>query len=1473
MKVRNKTRKIGGGPGLIKTILENKLPEVKEKLSKLVGKSDVNSPDENGNTPLMISSQKGLNDIFSVILTFSPDLFLKNKEGMAVFHYLDQARIDILLTYMHNKDLIVRSLDFIQKLTVNPSVILFLKNVFEKTDFKLFVEKILYYTIKHKAKSCLPGSLCASNIEENKNFDLSILEWAQTSDNDELKTIVYNYMLKTRQLNYLCILIGDNPDILRERINRDIIAKKIPLHHIKIGYNSESYCIIQKCIFHKLNDVIKALLEYDGPSVYKNEAAVGSIWKITDLDIQDVFFDYAIHNKQKNSIIKYFNESYPVEVKDRRIEKLLTGIQFPEILNEIIVFFLKSYNDTNKDIIKKLVVKRKELYNMPDDKVPYVYAENYPYYAGICSSIQKLPQDIIQFLFNDLLTEGKYYRAHENPNLTRLIPSLACFITDKNSEESKREMLTKIVNIVEDIKWNELCPILEIINRNRNLINILDPIIEKNKKYGLLSFCDVPLSDMVFYYVLEKHDFTDIISFIYLPVDYKPKLHPYINKRISAILSSPKVTPEIYKDLLEFAIKLKFYDANDVVDLLNIFVEHNTKVDDMYPILSSLLFQSKPYYPWKIFYKITNKFITNGREDLVEKYYKESKFSDYDKLNNLIKVYNDGQLKLCMSIIKSLSSYSVLVEWTNKRRNYYNRQGYNHHLYGSITDENINIIKEMAFQNIINSDDIGKSIYFLSNINTQEVNRTRLSKIISSPKFTEPMKNEVFIYILKEKLYYLIRPVLELNIDYKELVNGITEKTDRDLVKGVLDYFIEIKNEQGCALLFKKQPSLLREYIVAELMSNDLESIRKFYKEFLLLIEDDTMYDFCLPVFTFVYKLYMEKVEQKEDKLDYEKELLLLCKDVISIPRLLSFQLKISKRISRYFLSLLFDELMLSTNHKEIETIVMNNLFLFRCSTANDSGNWSDRFLSYPRVFIDYTNASWGGANALHLILGANVDDSIRLVLISKLIEKGININAINNDGDTIVSIVLQLNNYRDPTNVKRQLKQLCSDQMVDYIVKLPGICLTIKNKDGFLPEHYASNYWAKNMYGPIKAIDIDMILWNGVTRGWVNSLVDKHFDPKTGEFNDPHNQIYCISCLVNVGFRPSACDHVTGHACGNIYQEARANYAVIGGIPPGYNPENLYGSNLECCARCAEKTMAHKCRHGCNGNYQCDCDLHKGADASKYYRLFKIIEKFAELQKSAVSQNPGSTKTFNSVWKDITDFARNFPFDRNASMNFKEELLKTKKFIPDALLSQFPDIEDTKLYPSGIKATSVPNLRKLEDASTNNLYITLDILKEPKENTQTMDDSVTFLKFKHRENIPGYPIKEHGDISFENLKDYIMSGQLQCPSHGFNESSPEHCKAYLYPDELRNLVMEGKLTNEEYIKYRNTFMKGNVEIPADGVSNKYFISPLFDNSDTRVELSSACAATTVRTQNKGGKRGNISRKKYKKKKNTYKRY
>ena len=76
MKVKNKTRKIGGGSGLIKAVLENNIPEVKARLSKFVGRSNINSPDENGNTPLMISAQKGLNDMFSTLLTFFPDLFI-----------------------------------------------------------------------------------------------------------------------------------------------------------------------------------------------------------------------------------------------------------------------------------------------------------------------------------------------------------------------------------------------------------------------------------------------------------------------------------------------------------------------------------------------------------------------------------------------------------------------------------------------------------------------------------------------------------------------------------------------------------------------------------------------------------------------------------------------------------------------------------------------------------------------------------------------------------------------------------------------------------------------------------------------------------------------------------------------------------------------------------------------------------------------------------------------------------------------------------------------------------------------------------------------------------------------------------------------------------------------------------------------------------------------------------------------------
>jgi hypothetical protein len=488
------------------------------------------------------------------------------------------------------------------------------------------------------------------------------------------------------------------------------------------------------------------------------------------------------------------------------------------------------------------------------------------------------------------------------------------------------------------------------------------------------------------------------------------------------------------------------------------------------------------------------------------------------------------------------------------------------------------------------------------------------------------------------------------------------------------------------------------------------------------------------------------------------------------------------------------------------------------------------------------------------VILAVDIDSALRLNLMKKLVEKGININIVNNSLDSIVSLVLEFNNFRDKPG--GNVTQFCSNEMVEYVVRLPGICLTIRNNSGVIPEAFASGHWTKKMYGEVKAIDINTIIWNGVTRSWIKSLVDKHYNPETGEFNDPHNQIYCISCLVFVGNRPSACDHVTGHYCNEIYERARNEYAVIGGIPPGYNPESLFGGALECCARCNEKSKNQHCRYGCGGDYECNCYHHVGADAFKYYRLFKIIEQFARLQETALYIQKTTTRTFNSVWKEITDFAQTFAFDREASMQFKDELLRTRKFLPDELLNVFPDIPDTKLYPSGIKATSVPNLRKSADSIDNELYISSDILAEPKENLQTMDESTIFLKFKHREISPGYPIKEHGDISLENLQTYIKGNHVRCPAHGFNPTTdPQlHCDAYLYPDELKNLVMQEMITNEDYVKYRDRFMKANIEIPADGVSNQYFISPYFDNSDQRVELTSACqgGATTTR---QGGKR------------------
>jgi hypothetical protein len=524
--------------------------------------------------------------------------------------------------------------------------------------------------------------------------------------------------------------------------------------------------------------------------------------------------------------------------------------------------------------------------------------------------------------------------------------------------------------------------------------------------------------------------------------------------------------------------------------------------------------------------------------------------------------------------------------------------------------------------------------------------------------------------------------------------------------------------------------------------------------------------------------------------------------------------------------------------------LTIEDIYIFYFSIENYADDFYSSILSEKTFFIDYYEKTLGFNYLICVINATHVHSHIRLPIIRALITKKININAVDKDGNTVLHHALKLNKTG-----------LCSDDIVEILINHPLICPYIKNNTGQSAIDITNRKWVEKIEGQKTGqINVSTIKWKGLTRKWINQLIDFYFDSKTGLFYNPANQVYCLSCL-GQGARPSACDHVTGHDCSFDYRSKLSDYARRGGVPPGFNQDLLLQREYsECCARCNEKTAAIHCRYGCGGDYQCMCVAHFGADAYKYYKLYKMIEKFATYQDAQLD------RLFIEVWIDVTNFGASVPFNRQTCVDFRQNVQRTKTFIPAAILDRFPNVEETDIYPSGLKATPIPNMRRTDDVITNNLMPSIiDYGAEEQMNNIDFESYSRFINFRHRKNIkPDFPINEHRDRGVGFVCNTIKENtRIKCINA--DEQRPEKlCDSYIFPDELGILVSSGDLDHESYILYRDKFMYSEI-LDFDSAAYPYFIGQTIKKPEV-LPVRSLCEGGGAKGGRRTGQRRTVKR-------------
>ena len=523
-----------------------------------------------------------------------------------------------------------------------------------------------------------------------------------------------------------------------------------------------------------------------------------------------------------------------------------------------------------------------------------------------------------------------------------------------------------------------------------------------------------------------------------------------------------------------------------------------------------------------------------------------------------------------------------------------------------------------------------------------------------------------------------------------------------------------------------------------------------------------------------------------------------------------------------------------SLNYKKTVPTIINNLEIFNLLINN------------PNFFIDQFS-KYGENLLMNAIEIGNFD------YIQKLLDKDININAVDKDGDTALHYALR---KKDETIIAL----LCSHpKIVPFIPNRYGrtaIDLSKETKYALI---------VKNSSG-ISLEDALSQKWKGVTKEHLEYLFDSIYLDKAHSddniFRSKNDLTPCPACLIPVE-RKGGCYHIQ-HMC----LEDFSKDIYTGGIVPYWN--NLLRTIPDHGFEMQTKNICHMCSI-CGTTYGGMTDrppmeypirFKPGTEAKiihdyfvcpygfqlKYYRIYKIIQKIQEIQPRDGTVSPF---TYAQAMQQITLAGANVIFNQIPAGDLNRVItdIKTRKTFLPVDTSMFPNIDMKVLYPPLGKIKRIPNMRKMNDVLDYELMpqiITYPELKnadgtskDPKEYASPLDPvdfdtHENFIKFRHREfTIDNrYQIKEHQNISLESFMNSFNSTISQIDQENFGkcvlfpfEIQDGKCKSYLYPEELGILINKGHIDHATYIKYRDSFHNSDlIQIEHSADAEKYFI-------------------------------------------------
>ena len=533
----------------------------------------------------------------------------------------------------------------------------------------------------------------------------------------------------------------------------------------------------------------------------------------------------------------------------------------------------------------------------------------------------------------------------------------------------------------------------------------------------------------------------------------------------------------------------------------------------------------------------------------------------------------------------------------------------------------------------------------------------------------------------------------------------------------------------------------------------------------------------------------------------------------------------------------------------------VNNLLLLGCANKTDI----KPLLENSKLFIDYIDEM--GHNALFYSILNDNNENIKLLL-----DKGININAVDYNRDTILNKAITLDNIN----------------AITILCEHPDIIPIIKNNKGEDAIMLSKEKPFIGLVESTRGISAEKLLtttkWKGVTQEYIKDLFDEKGyldDANTDVSALGENRFYkvsenkspCPSCL-NPVERISDCNHIQ-HDCQTDYIYSDA-YNGKGGPIPYWNiqlhskPDHGYIGNNRChlCVVCGVTyggitdggehmpPYEYPYQRIQHDYYRCSYKLN-----IKYYRIYKIIQKFIELQSN-------TEISYKDAMDQITLAGANIKIseiDNNDLTRVINDINTRKTFLPENYKDIFPTKSMIDLYPPNpdFVTKKVPNMRNIIDVLKNKLTPSIITYPKKKDATGTEtedyespansiigldDDHVEkYIKFRHRQSVAPHEIKIHPfniskdsedktHISIDTFISYfenIISNERdthfgKCP---FNTTIPPLCKSYLYPDELGIFVTNEIITNDQYVKYRNIFSKANLFIEYSPLVNNYFMN------------------------------------------------